>query len=40
MNFFSVFRRIFALAVFLPPLYVAYRYFRWQLKQAQNDEEI
>jgi hypothetical protein len=35
---FRIIEKLFALLVFLPPVYMVYRFVRWYLKQREPEE--
>lgn len=38
-NIFLLIEKLFALLVIVPPIYMAYRFFRWYLKQQNTPEQ-
>jgi hypothetical protein len=39
MNIYRLINRLMVVGVFLPPVYIAYRFLRWYLKQEQEGSE-
>lgn len=39
MTFFHLIDKLFALMMVMPPVYIAYRFVRWYIRQGADKEE-
>lgn len=40
MRIFGILEKLFAALIVAPPLYLAFRYLRWYLRQNQENQEL